>query len=304
MGLEFTEIPKVEQEFDIANILEEGPFNPSKISIRHTQQTIKHSSELDVYIESYWQEYLKEHPTAFNGPSILLVSHQQSDGFLNLETGLTSFKERVATQKPEIAKKFGMEAIAVTLGVCLLPVTADNKIVLVQRLTYHPRKKGGLHTIGGMIEQKKDIINGKPDINHALARETEEESGIKQGEFQVEKCLGLMQSRETLSCDLLFIISTRLTEKDIRERTGDQEVALKFIPNTPDAVRNIMLRNLKTASSPSLALLYLYGQDAFGKGWAAFARARSSRRRTVYNEFSPELSEKAGARLEKLLRDQ
>ncbi len=286
------------------SVLAEGPFNPKDIWVSPTNKTIKHSSELDDYIENNWQNYIKDKPTkAFNNSMLLFTDAFSLGRYLILETGLTDFKERVATQKKEILQKYGMEAVSVTLGVGVLSITADNKVVVAQRLTYHPRKKGGLHNIGGIVDQKKDITSGSPDLIKALAREMEEETGIINEEFQLTSCLGLIQSTETYACDLLFLAKTFLTAEEIKMRKNDQELALRFIPNTPEDIGYTLLRNLKTASGPCIALLYLYGKQTFGKDWADFVKERFARRKALYDTFSPELSEKMRARLEKQLKN-
>lgn len=285
------------------SLLEEGSFNPLDIKVTPTNKTIKHAQALDDYIEENWQNYIKDEPKAFSNSMLLVTDHFILGQHLFLETGLTDFKERVATQKLEILQKYGMEAVSVTLGVGVLPITSDNKAILAQRLTYHPRKKGGLHNIGGMVDQTKDTISGKPDVIKALTREAEEETGIVAEEFEITNCLGLIQSIETYACDLLFSAKTFLTEEEIRLRKNDQELALKFVHNTPEDIRYTLLRNLKTASSPCIALLYLYGKQMYGPDWADFVRERFTRRKALYDSFSEELSEKMRARLERQLKN-
>lgn len=294
---------QIEGEHTPINILFEGPFDPNLISVKHSNETIRHTRRLDDHIERTWNDYLNIRPGAYNNPLVLVISSSYDQSGLILVTGVTDFKERVTTQTASVKKEFGESSVATTLGVGILPITADNKLILAQVQYYHRSKMGGLHNLGGLVDPSKDIDEGSINLAKAARREASEETGLNQNEFVIDACSGGIQSKESFAIDILFRAKTNLTKADILKRSGDGEVSLIFIDNDPEAVRYLLLRNLKTVTSPCIGSLYLYGKQIFGLDWAKFVVERFARRQALYATFSPETSEKARARLERQLPD-
>ncbi|MBI2599791.1 NUDIX hydrolase [Candidatus Daviesbacteria bacterium] len=281
-------------------LLAEGPFDPSSITFRHTDQTIVHTPELDELIEGRWQKVSGGDPNFPNTPKVLVKRVSSKGDGLEIVTGMTDFRERVGTQRQEVAERFGMQSVAVTLGITGVIETADNALILASRKTPHRTKGGGLHVIGGMADIS-DIVNDTIDICAISVRETSEETGIPRPRLEIVSCLGVMQSTESYAIDILLASRTDMSEKEIRSLQGDGEVDLFFIENSPTTLRHTLLSYLKTASRPSIAALYLYGLQKFGQEWRTIVEERFSIRNQLYKQFTPELAERARARLARRL---
>lgn len=171
-----------------------------------------------------------------------------------------------------------------SIGVDALILTQDQFLLIGQRRTFRVGKVGGLHIVGGFMETTEHVTA-------TLAREIEEEVGLKKDEWSVVNLLGVTQSKETLAVDVIYFCKTGLYRSDIATRKTDGELGIKFISNTPDATKRILLNFLRTASTPSTAALYLYGKQNFGLEWADAILDRIARRNTVYGLFNDQQKE-------------
>jgi hypothetical protein len=101
-------------------------------------------------------------------------------GNVTIRTGVTDYKERKATIKPEyrIVQRFGLESVAIQLATSSIILTVDNKICLAQlgKKTEEKNRIGGIHTIAGLLEMKADKTPVSPAEN--IFKEISEELGF------------------------------------------------------------------------------------------------------------------------------
>ena len=298
---------KIKEKARPAVILVDGPINPLSIFIEPSMDSIKHTPELDKHINTVWNEAENRFKQKFpdkeftNGSKVLVKKiFSEYDQKLDLdkiiiETGVTDYKERIATIKPEyqIAQKYGLESVAIQLATSSIILTRDKKICLAQLGTKTDEKPriGGIHTIAGLLEMQEDKTPLLPPEN--ILREISEELGFEPVEtwdhFDPESILGIVQDPKIFATDIIYLVVTDLTEKEIRARRGksDKEIGLVFIDDTEEAINDAILVYAKTGTASALSGLYLYGKACFGEyyGWAIPVRERLLRRFAVWDRL-------------------
>lgn len=268
------------------SILVEGSLPPSSIKLLPTSQRLIFPIGAQDYIDQSWQREAQRRQGGklVDSQHVLMRGINEKNGLYEIIIGQTTFKERLGTTSPDYIERFGTDSVAKTIGTDALILTGDQKLLTAQRKTYRAGKIGGLHMIGGMIDLGETL-------EEALSREIKEEVGLEKEEWSTVSLLGVTQSRETLAADVIFFCRTDLFSDDIATRDSDKEIGLKFVPNTPHEVMRMMLRFFRTASTPSIASLYLYGKQNFGIEWAEFILDRISHRTLVYSQFDNQQKE-------------
>lgn len=262
------------------SILIEGKFESNQLVVHPTDHSILHSQEINGFLESYWQK----HAGISRDESLVsYIGVWDSYGQLNIETGYTNYKDRIGTQSDEYAQLFPHENKTLTIGTSCILKTSDDKIVLAQRLTPHPTKSGGLHVIGGFAHPE-DVKDGNLNFEISLRREIKEETGVEIVENVM--CIGVSEDLQG-NISLLFTVDAPITEKEIRQQQGDKEVSLIFISDTRDDLEDMVLRSSYSASTPSIALAYLYGKEKFGKDWSRRLLQRLNKRLNLYKGLQP-----------------
>jgi hypothetical protein len=304
-----------------AVILVEGSIDPAKIVLEPSTYGIRHNTILDNHIDTVWNEAGKKFKEKFpdreftNGSKVLARDITIDQDKVIIKTGITDYKERIATIKPEyqIAKKFGLESVAIQLATSSIILTRDNKICLAQLGTKTDEKPrvGGIHTIAGLLEMRENKTPTLPVEN--ILNEISEELGFENEEtqkhFSAESVLGIIQDPKIFATDIIYLIKADISEQEIRMRRerSDKEIGLVFIDNTSEAVRDAILVYAKTGTASALSGLYLYGESEFGNDWADSIRERLARRFTVWDrvdalsgEFPEEVRKRTANRLTRL----
>lgn len=124
-------------------------------------------------INIFWEECIKQNPTLFNGEDYVVEKFEENDDEIVMHVVKSDFAhylydERVGIKNPEY------RCISPWSGVLLL--TSDNYWVVGQmnKLTSFA---DGFQIPGGAVD-KKDIKDGKIDINENLKREVKEEVNL------------------------------------------------------------------------------------------------------------------------------
>jgi predicted DNA-binding transcriptional regulator len=282
-----------------AVMLVEGPLDPSKIVLEPSLDGIKHTPKLDEHISAVWDEAEKKFKAKFpdreftNGSKVLVRNIAVDQGKIAIKTGITDYKERIATIKPEyrIAQRFGLESVAIQLATSSIILTGDNKICLAQlgSKTDEKNRVGGIHTIGGLLDMRSDKTLVTPADN--ILDEISEELGFEieevERDFSTENVLGIIQDPKIFATDIIYLVSTKITRDEILAKRGksDKEIAPTFIDNTAEGIADAVLVYAKTGTATALSGLYLYGKMRFGDSWAESVRERLVRRFTVWDRL-------------------
>jgi hypothetical protein len=274
-----------------AVILVEGPLDPSKIVLEPTLERIKTTPDLERHIEAVWDEaernYKKRHPgKEFRNGSKVLVRdvHMNEGGDVIIRTGISDYKERIATIKPEyqVARKFGPEFVAAQLATSSIILTSDDQICLcvLGLKTEEKNRIGSIHTIAGLLEMNDDKtpVGLIPNIK----KEISEELGFGPGEtnmhFSINNMLGVIQDPSIFATDVIFEVETDFTKDEIlaRREQSDKEVDLFFIQDDAEEIEYTILVFAKTGTATALTGLYLYGKNEFGDDWSKLVQRNLS----------------------------
>ena len=269
-------------------ILVEGPLDPSKIVLEPTLEGIRHNPELDKHISDVWESSGETR----NGSKVLAMGVLLDQDKVIIRTGVTDYKERIATIKPEyqIAKRFGPESVAAQLATASIILTADNKVCMAQLgKTDEKNRIGGIHTIAGLLEMKADKTPVSPTEN--ILKEISQELGFEMEEvrkrFTPETVLAIEQDPRIFATDIIFLVKTDVTKQEIKARSGksDKEIVPVFVDNTAEGIKDALLVFAKTGTATALSGLYLYGKMGFGNEWAGSIQKRLARRFTIWDRL-------------------
>jgi hypothetical protein len=301
---------KVKETARPAVILVDGPIAPDSISLEPSMDGIKHNAELDKHINDVWEASGETR----NGSKVLAMGVLLDQDKVIIRTGVTDYKERIATIKPkdQIADRFGIESVSIQLATSSIILTWDGGLCLAQlgSKTEEKNKVGGIHTISGLLEMKADKTPVSPVDN--IRKEISQELGFGieevQTRFNIETILGVVQDPKIFATDIIYLVSTKITRDEILARRGksDKEITPTFIDNTAEGIADAILVYAKTGTATALSGLYLYGKMGFGNKWAGSIRERLVRRFTVWDRldsYNPGIPEEMRVRTAKRLTD-
>lgn len=262
------------------SILAEGSVLPNGIFLTRTDAQIQYPPKAQQYIDEAWKQRGLQYPERPLVDSLVTIVRgiNEVDKCWEIVTAPSTYKYRNGTSAPEFRELFGDELVAKTIGVDALVSTPDGYLLVGQRNTPRLGKTGGLHIAGGVIREE-ELITG-------LARELDEETGIKNGEFKIGSVLGVTQSKETLGFDVIYFCTSLLTKEEITQRQTDGELGRIFFPDTSNDLRRVLLDFLDTASTPVIAALYLYGKQSFGLNWVGLVLEDAERKISDYNNLN------------------
>jgi|SRR3989344_5460373 len=231
-----------------AKVLVLGEFHNGDIVAELIGREMPKNPELTAQIEEIWAP--KAAKGYFPGPLVRLEKFNLTpDGKLTLTLGKTDFKEYVGSRSLDSLRKYGVENIANPLGASSVLITADNKLVIAQKV--QGDAAGSIDAIGGYVDPRKDTDpkTGEIDLFNTATREVLEETGMKSGEISDIQCLGLSYEYAGL-CHFIasFVLKTQLSSEEIKRRVGDKEITVmivnpELIPNSDntDYVMKVLL---------------------------------------------------------------
>lgn len=221
-------------------------------------------------IDLIWQQSLaqakREGMMLYDGKLFRLERFQVDGRGLTLYLGDTTYKEYVATRRPEFHQSRPRQHLANPLAVCATIVTSDGRILVERRrgVDVYP---GRYHVIGGWFD--RDLDGGEsPHPSRAIQREVREEVGLRLARRRFE-CLGLVYDLATPHPELCFAASVDSRfDRICRRRGTDGEVQhLEFVEASGEALRAFILANHGNISATGEPCLILYGRRRFGPDW-------------------------------------
>lgn len=252
-----------------------GPFRADHVLSEITGERRPAIPEVDAAIARAWDERLaiaaERGQQLWAGPMCRLVRWTVANGQLQLTFGQTDYREFVGTNiaYPELADRFGVEALSNGCGVCGLVRTADGMLVLQHRSERVFEFPGLVAPCGGAIEPVQTPAGLTADPVAAIRREIEEELGIASEALGDIICLGLGHTTATLKPELAFLVETTLTWSQLQERKHEEHEALIALDDTPAEVARTLRDEWARYAPPGLLALTLREVARFGAGLAA-----------------------------------
>lgn len=228
-----------------------GRFHINRVAIEYDPAPRPTTPELDAAIAEEWARQLDlakgTDRLLFNGQLLRYVRHhtsQSPDGdAFSLTVGPTCYRDFVGTNlynKHRIAE-FGWERFANPIGTTATIISADNQICYGRRssrVSYHANH---VHTFGGALEEADRSPDGTIDAFAAVARELEEELGLRREELRDFICVGMIRDKEIHQPEMLFEARIDLTVAELRDRwltaeAKDEHDEIVSLPNEREAI--------------------------------------------------------------------
>ncbi len=239
-------------------------------------------------------------PVMWPGP-VVTMTGAGYDGDSNkaaLHVGQTSFPCIKAVNDPVVRALYEREGIPVprpALGICTLPITADDKIVLTVRGPGTPMYPGRFYAPGGqplhpgtnvekhqLEEMEEEILIAPTEVAHQL---TDKPDPFEEGMFLDDPDRfnmffgGVVVDTEQQQGkpDLVGwvdVISSEVIQKRVRERPKGRRpkdaIGVVFAPATQDELFEYMRDTVHPINfcPPAHAALLVYGHHMFGESWA------------------------------------
>ncbi len=246
-----TEIEKLVIRRD-SLLLVSGVFGPDDIETRLSDGYLSPHPEITSVIESNWA------PKAAKGWKPLHLFHLNSfelqGNKLNIGFLRTNGKDFIGGSNWQTWKSHGLgldlEQIPNVLVTSTVLITSDNKM-MVQERGASAHQSGNIDALGGHIDPKSDVYNGRVDVFFSARRELMEETGLNPDEITSIQGLGLIYNfSDTSHYAMPFVARTPLKAQQVLSRIRDNEETqqVHLLPvdvegyerNNPNHVTNII----------------------------------------------------------------
>jgi 8-oxo-dGTP pyrophosphatase MutT (NUDIX family) len=162
-------------EDEVKRMLFIGPVSVNNVSCMVSGQCVPHSA-LMRHQRSMWNEFVAAHPGSFDGPLVRLKNALPTLDGIRLECERTSFSAYIATRDPAFDREFPGCKRADPIGLTVILMSADRRILVTQRSCTAEQNPGALYCVGGYAEPPEQ--DGPLDLVSEAARELREETGI------------------------------------------------------------------------------------------------------------------------------
>lgn len=227
-----------------AQLLITGRFSPSNIKIVFDpkMRMIK-SKYIQQDIEKCWKSFNASNYEAnrplWNGSIYRLNNFQEHNNELQLELGLTNYKEVIFTASNSY-KSWDSKYLANGIGLFIIIETLDNKLVLGKR-TYENNK---VSFVSGLVSTSDTNVSNKMFHEQAML-EMREELGIKIEFIHSLSLVGLIKSPD-LSNDFIFYSKLNIHSNYVKElylNYNNEEIAdIIFLNKNEQEIENYIVK--------------------------------------------------------------
>jgi 8-oxo-dGTP pyrophosphatase MutT (NUDIX family) len=151
-----------------------------------------------------WEGFRQSRPNAFDGKLLRLRSFSFTESRANLVAQVTSFSAYITSRDPIFLERFPESERADPLGLTVLLLGSDNRLILTQRSLNAEQNPGGLYFIGGYAEPNE--FAGDLDIFDEACREVVEEIGLAQSEINERALIGLAYDPVYCHPEMFFLV--------------------------------------------------------------------------------------------------
>jgi 8-oxo-dGTP pyrophosphatase MutT (NUDIX family) len=227
---------------------------PGDISLSYCEEPRKPFVE-QALIDKQWNEFLKKKPKAFDATQLLTPEIEVDfDGqALKMPTyeGKYSWLMYIL-ENPDTPK----EKWWLTIVPKPILLTADGYMLFGYQ-AQHTTHGGKILAIGGGLD-KKDIINGKPDIEACMTREMKEETGLINGEhYSGLRLLGAYLFSHNPSIILPFMAQSSLSKAQIQAHFEAHNASLVAKGEMPELESIVFVGNNETFPKDSIIYPYI-----------------------------------------------
>ena len=144
-----------------------------KIEVTKIKEKLELPKKLQIQIEEFWKNQVKENPHLFNGEVWTVTSFEELPDKIKIEIQKTNYAHYLFDERIGIEGKY----TCYNLSCGILLETKDGYYIIgeMNETTSYPR---GLQISGGNLDQNDIKENGEVDIVNNVARELKEELNI------------------------------------------------------------------------------------------------------------------------------
>jgi 8-oxo-dGTP pyrophosphatase MutT (NUDIX family) len=197
-----------------------GHWSPAQVHVDRVPGTWPDRPEIRPLIESAWSAALARPGVhLFDGPMCRLESWDAAPDRLRLTLSDTTYKRFLGTNlsHPDLADRFGREALANPVGVSPALLTADGFLMMGRRnasVAYYPDR---VHPFAGAL----DPTDADPFA--AIRRELAEELAFTDADVIDIHCTGIAEDLSIRQPELIFLARTRRTRAEIESALDPTE---------------------------------------------------------------------------------
>ena len=243
-----------------------GCWRPEQVQVRAVASSWPAHPELNELIDRTWCEaQARGTMNLFDGAMCRLESVQRRGEDLLLELSPTSYKLFYGTNlmHPDVAERFGPDALARPVGVSPALISADNHLLLGRRnasVAYYPNR---LHPFAGALEPDDAL-----DVFAAVRRELHEELSLRDHDLSEIVCTGVVEDTRLRQRELIFSARCNLTRDQIaRQVHASEHLDAWSVPATADAITQALVAQKAVFTPVARAAMLLFGRIAFGTQW-------------------------------------
>src|SRR5688572_32174765 len=212
-----------------------GDWPPGAVAARWAENSRPIIPEVEAVIDEAWAEAQRRPGVKlFDGPMCRLESWAASPARLELVLSRGSYKPFLGTNlsHPELADRFGPNALANPVGVSPALETSDGYLMLGRRnasVAYYPSR---IHPFAGALEPRDGS-----DVFAAVRRELAEELSFREGDVADVRCTGLVEDASLRQPELIFRATSTRTRAEIEAQVHDAEHHASWsVSAVPDAL--------------------------------------------------------------------
>jgi hypothetical protein len=248
-----------------------GDWPPGRVVCTDAPSSFALPSEVRGRIDRDWERITRELPGhLFDGPMCRLERFEARGDTLHLALSRTSYKYHYGTNilEPQLAERFGEQALARPLGVSCALVTSDGVLLMGRRnenVAYYPSR---VHPFAGAVEPAERV-----DIFDEVRRELHEELHLDAGELADMRCVGVVEDWLLRHPELIVLVRCRPTRGQLDRQVDAKEHHDSFaVEPTRTAIDEAVGNRLLTPVA--VATVMLWGKRVLGDSWFQGARPR------------------------------
>lgn len=205
-----------------------GPFAPERVSC-HVSGKFEFPPHVSEHRDRIWQRHKRRWPRDFDGPLLRLSHTAVSGGSVYLECTRTGYADYIASRDPYFGEGFPGVERADPIGMTILVVSSDRRLLVSQRSEYAEQNPAALYFVGGYAEPPP--TDRPVDLFAEALRELREETGIVDIDPVASRILGASYDPAFCHPELFFVVRATVRGEVLLakvERAADAAEAQAF----------------------------------------------------------------------------
>lgn len=246
-------------------ILVRGNFERQDLKVLWQGDTEALTKANQEAIARFWQRFKRSRPRAqsFDGELCALLGFRATPDRLHLTLGRTTYSHLIYSNRyaAELVEAGRRHLLSRALGVSAVVRTSDRRIVVLRRSKTVGEAPGMLDVVGGHIKPPDPGASRTPDPFQAITEEVHEELNLPPASTEDWRCLGVVETLNTLKPELIFVVRFAGDARKVRElceRARDRFEFHTICPVAESEISSFLERRKREVSPSALGALQLY----------------------------------------------